>query len=60
MYLDEKNAIPPEHSEKQLVSHGFDDPVTIQDFPLCQKRVYLVVRRRRWKDKLTGQIYSRT
>jgi hypothetical protein len=56
LYLDEKSVIPPEHNEKQIVSHGFDDPVTIQDFPLRQKRVYLVVRRRKWKDKATGKI----
>jgi transposase len=60
LYLDEKNILPPDHSGKQLVSHGFDDPVTIQDFPLRQKRVYLVVRRRRWKEKETGKIYSRS
>ena len=59
-YLDEKSVIPAEHSEKPLVSHGFDDPVTIQDFPLRQKRVYFVVRRRKWKDKATGKLYSRT
>jgi len=59
-YLDEKSVIPEEHSEKQLVSHGFDDPVTIQDFPLREKRVYFVVRRRKWKDKATGKLYSRT
>jgi hypothetical protein len=59
MYLDERNLVPPEHNEKQLVSHGFNQPVTIQDFPLRQKRVYLVVRRRKWKDKTTGNIYSR-
>ncbi len=60
LYLDEQNILPPEHSEKQLVSNGFDEPVTIQDFPLRQKSVYLVVRRRKWKDKATGKIYSRT
>jgi hypothetical protein len=59
-YLDEKSVIPAEHIEKPLVSHGFDDPVTIQDFPLRQKRVYFVVRRRKWKDKATGKLYSRT
>lgn len=59
-YLEEKSVNPPEHREKQLVSHGFDQAVTIQDFPLRQKSVYLVVRRRRWKDKATGKIYSRT
>ena len=60
LYLDEKSVIPPEHSEKQIVSQGFDEPVTIQDFPLREKSVYLVVRRRKWKDKQSGKIYSRT
>jgi hypothetical protein len=59
-YLEEKSFLPPEHSEKQLVSQGFDEPVTIQDFPLRERSVYFVVRRRKWKDKLTGKIYSRT
>lgn len=59
-YLEEKSVMPPEHREKLLVSHGFDQAVTIQDFPLLQKSAYLVVRRRRWKDKATGMIYSRT
>jgi len=59
MYLDEKNTVPPEHTDKQLVSQGFDEPVTIQDFPLRQRGVYLVVRRRKWKDKVSGKIYSR-
>jgi transposase len=60
LYLDEKSVIPPEYSEKQIVSQGFDEPVTIQDFPLREKSVYLVVRRRKWKDKQSGKIYSRT
>ena len=60
LYLDERNVLPVEHKDKQLVSNGFDEPVTIQDFPLRQKRVYLVVRRRKWKDKVTGKVYSKT
>jgi len=60
LYLDERNVLPAEHKDKQLESNGFDDPVTIQDFPLRQKRVYLVVRRRKWKDKATGKVYSKT
>jgi len=60
LYLDERNALPAEHKDKQLVSNGFDDPATIQDFPLRQKRVYLVVRRRKWQDKITGRVYSKT
>lgn len=60
LHLDEKKVCPPEHQDKPLVSYGFDDPIRIQDFPLRKKSVYLIVRRRKWKDKSTGKIYSRT
>ena len=59
-HLDEKNILPTDHQNKPLVSNGFDEPVTIQDFPLREKRVYLVVRRRKWKDKETGKVYSKS
>ncbi len=60
LFLDEKKVIPEEHKDKQLVSHGFTESVTIQDFPFRDKPVYLIIRRRKWKDKLTNKIYSRT
>ncbi len=60
LFLDEKKVIPEEHKDKQLVSHGFSESVTIQDFPLRDKPVYLIVRRRKWKDKQTNKIYSQT
>ena len=60
LHLEEKKVPPPEHKDKHLLSNGFDEPVRIQDFPLRQKRVYFVVRRRKWKDKETGKIYSRS
>ena len=44
IYLDEKRVLPEEHKDKQLVSHGFTESVTIQDFPLRDKLVYLVIR----------------
>ncbi|MGQ8337489.1 ISAon1 family transposase N-terminal region protein [Sunxiuqinia sp. A32] len=59
-YLDEKNIKPQDLLSKELVSNGFNNPITIQDFPLREKRVYLIVRRRKWKDKETGNIYNRT
>ncbi len=58
LYLDEKAIKPTEHSDKELISKGFDDPVQIQDFPIRDKAVYIVVRRRKWMDKATGNIYS--
>ena len=57
-HLDEKPNKPTADSDKELVSNGFDDPVRIQDFPLRDKTVYFIVRRRKWKDKQTGKIYS--
>lgn len=59
LYLDEKSVIPEEYADKELVSNGFDESIRIQDFPLRDKAVYLFVRRRKWKDKVTGKIYSK-
>lgn len=60
LHLDEKKISPPDHPTKELISNGFDEPVRIQDFPLRNKAVFFIVRRRKWKDKSTGKIYSRT
>ena len=60
LYLDEKKVPPPEHKDKLLISYGFDEPIKVQDFPLRKKSVYLIVRRRKWQEKGTGKIYSRS
>ena len=57
LYLDEKPIKPREHSDKELVSKGFDEAVHIQDFPLRDKAVYFIVRRRKWIDKQTRKVY---
>jgi hypothetical protein len=59
LYLDEKPLKPPEHHDKDLIANGFDEPVSIQDFPIRNKSAYFIVRRRKWKDKQTGKIYSK-
>lgn len=59
LYLDEKSIKPIEHSDKELVANGFDEPVCIQDFPIRDKAAYLIVRRRKWIDKHTGKVYSK-
>jgi hypothetical protein len=58
LQLDEKSLKPSAHSDKELVSNGFDEPIRIQDFPLRDRAVYFIVRRRKWKDKRTGKIYT--
>ena len=42
-----------------MVSKGFLDEITIQDFPLRGKFVYLHIKRRRWTNKTTGEIIKR-
>jgi hypothetical protein len=59
LYLDEKKVIPEVFVNRRLISHGFDDSVTIQDFPIKGKEVYLHLRRRRWLDVNTNEILSR-
>jgi hypothetical protein len=59
LHLDEKPIKPEEHSDKELVSNGFDEPIRIQDFPIRDKAVFFLVRRRKWKDKNTGKVYSK-
>lgn len=57
--LVEKDEIPYELSHLPLVSNGFHDPITVTDFPVRDKTVYLRVTRRRWRDKENGKAYSR-
>ena len=59
LYFEEKNNIPAEHSSRHLVSKGFHEQVTIQDFPLRGRFVYLHVKRRRWTDKQTAEVVQR-
>jgi len=58
VHLDEKKIVPKEFSTRRLISHGFDDAVTVQDFPIKGKAVYLHLRRRRWLDVNTNEIIS--
>jgi hypothetical protein len=48
--LEENNNILVDVDASQYESKGFTE-VTIQDFPIRGKAVYLVLRRRRWRHK---------
>ena len=50
IYLEEKPDIPKELSHLKLYSKGFFDEITIQDFPIRNYKVFLYVKRRKWKD----------
>lgn len=59
IYLDE---LPKtEHQENpDIESKGFCEAVTIRDFPIRNKGVNLIVRRRKWYDKKNGRYFSDT
>jgi hypothetical protein len=59
LYFEEKVKPPKEFNAFELVSKGFQDEITIQDFPLRGKFVYLHIKRRRWTNKVTGEILKR-
>ena len=57
IYLDE--SANPEYSENpDFESKGFCEAATIRDFPIRDKGVDLVVRRRKWHDKQSGRYFS--
>ena len=59
IYLDEKFIYPQEHAAEDLESKGFLKAVKISDFPIRDKKVLLIIRRRKWMNILTGKIYIR-
>ncbi len=59
LYFEENNIAPIEHNSRTLISKGFHNEITIQDFPLRGKLVLLHIKRRRWTDKNTNEIVQR-
>ena len=60
LYLDEGKTIPEELRDKQVVSYGFTDYVTIQDFSIRGYITRLHIRKRKWQEKETGKIYVKS
>ena len=60
IYLDEKNQLPKDLDIIEYESKGFLPGARIQDFPIRGKVVYLIIRRRRWRNKLTSKEISNT
>lgn len=50
IHLEEDNAILGDFDTTQYESKGFTE-ITIQDFPIRGKAVYLKIKRRRWRHK---------
>ena len=49
--LEENKEIPKQYKSSDYESKGFYTEVTIQDFPIRGKAVYLKIKRRRWRHK---------
>ena len=57
IYLDE--SVKSEYRENpDIESKGFCEDVTIRDFPIRDKGVDLIVRRRKWHDRQKGRYFS--
>lgn len=57
IHLDE--AVMAEYKDNpKIESKGFCDAVTIRDFPIRDKGVDLIVRRRKWYDKQNNRYFS--
>lgn len=59
LYFEEKSQPPNEFENIVTISKGFMDEITIQDFLLRGKYVYLHIKRRRWTNKNTKEILKR-
>lgn len=59
IWLDEKKVMMREDKKySNVISHGFGEYHSIQDFPIRGRATYLHVRKRKWFDKDTGEIFS--
>ena len=59
IWLDEKKVQMREDKKNpSVISYGFGDYRTIQDFSIRGRTTYLHVRKRKWLDKDSGEIFS--
>ena len=58
IHLDEKNEIYNTAYAEEYESKGFLPSSRVQDFPIRGKAVYFLIRRRRWRHKVSKQEIS--
>ena len=59
IWLDEKKVQMREDKKNaEVIAYGFGEYHHIQDFPLRGRATWLHVRKRKWKDKSTGEMFS--
>lgn len=60
IHLNENNVLPDSVESCLYESKGFLPSARIQDFPIRGKAVYLVIKRRKWRNKETGKSHINT
>ena len=59
IWLNEKKVkLDEDEDNPNIISHGYTDYRTIQDFPIRGQVCYLHVCKRKWLDNSTGEIFS--
>lgn len=59
IWLDEKKVqMEDDKYDSSVIAYGFGEYHTIQDFPIRGRDTYLYVRKRKWLDKDSGEIFS--
>ena len=59
IYLDEKKVpLKEDRSNPDIISYGFGEYRVIRDFPIRGHATYLHVRKRKWLDKSSNEIFS--
>jgi hypothetical protein len=57
--FEEMNELPKGYSTNDYESKGFVESKLIQDFPLRGRAVFLRLKKRRWRHKVSGKIIKR-
>ena len=59
IWLDEKKVqMREDKHNSDIIYHGFGPYHCIQDFPIRGRATFLHVRKRKWLDKSTGEVFS--
>jgi hypothetical protein len=56
--VEKEDIIPQELIGKDIVLDGFCNPITILSHSFSMKRIYLICKRRRWKERGQSEHYS--
>lgn len=59
IWLDEKRVqIKDDKRNSSIISYGYGDYREIKDFPLRGRATYLHLRKCKWMDRTTGEVFS--